>query len=830
MLDSETKRRIDNTRDILVGKVPDPKSQVEQITFALIYKFMDDMDQLSVSIGGNPSFFSNGYEQFAWSKLMDKRLGGEARLDLYVRALDQMSQNPYIPQLFRDVFKGAFLPYRDSETLNLFLKEINGFTYTHSEDLGDAYEYLLSVFGSQGKAGQFRTPRHIIDFIVACVNPGKDDSVLDPACGTAGFLVSAYKHILQAHTQNPLSPDEKKRLTGNFVGYDISPDMVRLSRVNMYLHQFPNPTIHEYDTLTTEDRWDDTFDVILANPPFMSPSGGIRPHKRFAVRANRSEVLFVDYIAEHLNVGGRAGVIVPEGIIFQSSNAYKALRKMLVEENYLVAVISLPAGVFNPYSGVKTSVLLLDKTLARRSESVLFVKVAADGYGLGAQRREIEPNDLPEALRLVKAFQADPAAALPEGGLAQKVSKSRLAEGGDYNLSAERYRANGVVRSKWPMVRLGDEHLFKIESGGTPSTGNPGYWDGDVPWVTLVDLPQSNLITYITDTQRKITKEGYIHSSAKLLPKGSVLISSRATIGRIAINEIELATNQGFKNIIIQDKSRVNEKFLALVLTALVEKMTDLGSGGTYKEISKSAMSTLEIPLPPLEVQREIVEEIEGYQKVIDGARQVVENYKPVIPFDPSWPLVRIGDICELNPKKSEVQNLPGDTEISFVPMADLNENQVSFEPKQTRFLGEVINKYTYFAENDVLLAKVTPCFENGKAGIARSLKNGLGFGSSEFYVLRPSRETSPEWIFYNLTTDSFREIGEKNMTGTGGLQRVPKDFISNYYIPLPPIDIQERILVDIKEETKLVKNSNKIVELFEAKITTRIQRVWEGL
>ena len=111
MLDSETKRRIDNARDILVGKVPDPKTQVEQITFAMIYKFMDDMDQISVKLGGKPSFFANGYEQFAWSKLMDTRLGGEARLDLYVRALDQMAQNPHIPQLFRDIFKGAFLPY-----------------------------------------------------------------------------------------------------------------------------------------------------------------------------------------------------------------------------------------------------------------------------------------------------------------------------------------------------------------------------------------------------------------------------------------------------------------------------------------------------------------------------------------------------------------------------------------------------------------------------------------------------------------------------------------------------------------------------------------------
>ena len=144
-----------------------------------------------------------------------------------------------------------------------------------------------------------------------------------------------------------------RELVTNLVGYDISPDMVRLSLVNMYLHGFPQPNIHEYDTLTSEGRWDEYTNVILANPPFMSPKGGIRPHNRFSVQSGRSEVLFVDYIAEHLTPDGRAAVIVPEGIIFQSQNAYKQLRKMLVEE-YLVAVVSLPPGVFNPYSGVKT--------------------------------------------------------------------------------------------------------------------------------------------------------------------------------------------------------------------------------------------------------------------------------------------------------------------------------------------------------------------------------------------------------------------------------------------------------------------------------------------
>jgi type I restriction enzyme M protein len=296
-------------------------------------------------------------------------------LNLYAEAISRMPENPGIPPLFRDIFKNAYLPYRDPETLKAFLKVIDDFTYDHSERLGDAFEYLLSVLGSQGDAGQFRTPRHIIDFMVAIVDPRKDERILDPACGTAGFLISAYKHILAANSLTvpggnggrpgaALTPDERARLMDNVRGYDISPDMVRLSLVNLYLHGFNDPHVYEYDTLTSDERWNEYYHVILANPPFMSPKGGIRPHKRFSVQSNRSEVLFVDYIAEHLAPGGRAAVIVPEGVIFQSGTAYKMLRKLLVEK-YLAGVISLPAGVFNPYSGVKTSILWLDKTLAQ---------------------------------------------------------------------------------------------------------------------------------------------------------------------------------------------------------------------------------------------------------------------------------------------------------------------------------------------------------------------------------------------------------------------------------------------------------------------------------
>ena len=417
MLDVVTKRRIDTARDILVGKVPDPKSQVEQITIALIYKFMDDIDSESEELGGKREFFAGQFAKYRWPNLVGPGVGGHDALNLYSEAIARMPENPGIPQLFRNIFNNAYLPYRDPETLRAFLKIIDDFTYDDSESLGDAFEYLLSVLDAQGDAGQFRTPRHIIDFIVAIVDPKKDEVILDPACGTAGFLISSYKHILKANTdsedQSTLTPDERGRLVNNFNGYDISPDFVRLSLVNMYLHGFREPNIHEYDTLTSEDNWNEFADVILANPPFMSPKGGIRPHNRFSVKSKRSEVLFVDYMAEHLTANGRAGIIVPEGVIFQSQKAHKELRKMLVE-NYLVAVVSLPAGVFNPYSGVKTSILILDRTLAKRTDSIAFFKVESDGFDLGAQRRPIDENDLPAVQTRVDRVSEQLAAAEPE--------------------------------------------------------------------------------------------------------------------------------------------------------------------------------------------------------------------------------------------------------------------------------------------------------------------------------------------------------------------------------------------------------------------------------
>lgn len=639
MLTFDVKRKINTLRDILVGKVPDPKAQVEQITIALIYKFMDDMDIEGLEFGGTRQFFTGEYEKYAWTEIMKPENSGQQRALLYAEGIEKMTTNPNLPQLFRDIFRGAYIPYRDPDTLNMFLKEVSDFSYDNSEDLGNAFEYLLSIMGSQGDAGQFRTPRHIIDMMVEIVDPKKNETILDPACGTAGFLISAYRHILAQNKdedgKSTLTADDRKRLTENFAGYDISPDMVRLSRVNMYLHHFTKPKISEYDTLTSEEKWDDCYDVILANPPFMTPKGGIMPHSRYRVKAKRSEVLFVDYIAEHLNPTGRAAIIVPEGIVFQSANAYKELRKYLVDDGLLYAVISLPAGVFNPYSGVKTSILLIDKSFARLKDEILFVKLNNDGFDLGAQRQPQKGSEIPEIIRIFQKYHADmePQTTYDEirqHPLVTIASRKQVVEQ-DYILVGERYTQQREFNGKYELASLGDKTLFQIESGGTPSSGVEGYWNGGINWATLADLPAENLITEVAQTQRTISAAGLGNSSAKLLPVGTVLVSTRATIGRVAISKTELATNQGFKNIIVLDAKRVSNEYIAYMMTTMTEKLLALASGGTFKEVSKSNFLTLEIPLPPLDIQEQIVKKVkESQQTIHDLQSQIISEQKKI--------------------------------------------------------------------------------------------------------------------------------------------------------------------------------------------------------
>lgn len=817
MLNFDVKKKINTLRDILVGKVPDPKAQVEQITIALIYKFMDDMDLQGAEFGGARVFFSGDYKDYAFSQIMLPEHSAQDRLNLYAEGIDKMTNNPDLPKLFRDILRNAYIPYRDPETLNRFLKEIAEFSYEDSEDLGNAFEYLLSIMGSQGDAGQFRTPRHIIDMMVEITAPEKNESILDPACGTAGFLISAYNYIkksnLDEHGKSTLVADDMTRMTKNFTGYDISPDMVRLSRVNMYLHGFTSPNISEYDTLTSLEKWDDNFDVIFSNPPFMTPKGGITPHNRYRVSAKRAEVLFVDYIAEHLNPTGRAAIIVPEGIVFQSQTAYKNLRKMLVEGNYLYGVISLPAGVFNPYSGVKTSILLIDKTLAKERDSILFVKLNNDGFDLGAQRREIKGSEIPDVINIFKNYQKGVEVAGLENTVLAK--KNEVAQQ-DYILVGERYKSSIAVNTNYPIVRLGD--VCCINKRSIDPSGKESF--------IYVDISSLDNITKKIHYDNIVKGAEAPSRARRAFQKGDILLSTvrpnLRTFGFVERRDTsDCVASTGFA--VITCGEFVNSKYLFYMLLqdSLVNQMIGMMGKGAYPSINQNDVSNLSFPLPPLAVQEEIVTEIESYQKIIDGARQVVENYKPTIKIDPTWESVELGSVASLKYGFTDTARETGDAR--FIRITDITPDGLLSEnnPKYIDLNGE--NKDYLLNKGDIVVARTGATY--GKTALFEKDYPAV-FASFLIKVILPQDLIRNEYYWIFAQTEEYWKQARSLVSG-GAQPQFNANAISRVKVPVPSLGEQNRIVNQVRVELGIVEQNKRLIEIFQQKIKDKIAEVW---
>ncbi len=796
MLDSVTKKRIDTLRQILVGKLPDPKSQVEQITNGLIYKFMNDMDEESISMGGKSTYFSGKYQKYSWKNLLDTKTSGIEKLSLYSEAIEQMYNNENLPELFREIFKNSFLPFKDPSTLNMFLKEINEFHYSNSEKLGDAFEYLLSFMGSQGDAGQFRTPRHIIDFIVEIINPQKSETILDPACGTAGFLISSYKHILKQNTKknlgDGLNTSDRKKIGENLNGYDISPDMVKMSLVNMYLHKFTNPKISEYDTLSSEDRWNEYYDVILANPPFFSPKGGITPHNRFGVKSTKAEVLFVDYINEHLKPNGRAGIIVPEGIVFQNGISYKILRKNLIN-NSLIAVISLPAGLFKPYSGVKTSILILDKKRNKSSEKIYFINIENDGYSLNTNRNKIEGGQL-------KYFSNDFFNEIKKKSDNIKFfTKKDLLSNENYSLTTSTYEDYSFVSKKYPSVKLKD--ICNIKTGKKDvNEGNP-----------------NGIYPFFSCAEKNTFSDKFSFDCEALL-----IVGNGRWTGKVNYYKGKFEAYQ--RTYVLSDFKELNCKFLYYILSYRMPDYLDkLKIGNAIPFIKMSMLQDFNLPLPNVITQNEIVEELDGYQKIIDGCRQVIENYKPSIDIDPRWEMVELGNVVKTTsggtPLKSKSEYYKDGT-IPWMRSGEVNQGIIKDIKFKITQEGLKNSSAKMLPINTVCIAMYGATA--GKVGL---LKIETSTNQAVCGIL-PSKNYLPEFLYYFLRGKE-KELVSKSV---GGAQpNISQNIIKSILIPNISIDEQTKILKDlIIIESTISANSN-LIEFYTKKISNKINSIWSN-
>lgn len=789
MLDSKHKKYIDDLCDILVAKFPVPQDQVDQITVALTYKFMNDMDKESVSFGGEKSFFLGDWSKYSWDHLFDAKTTGDERKEIYKYVVENLELNPNLPPLFRDIFSNPPNPFNDTRKLFDFLKIINNFSYENSETLGNAYEYLLSKTGAQGKLGQFRTPRHIIDFIVDIVDPKSTESILDPACGTAGFLVSAFKHIKIKEEQ--ISAEKLLTLSKNLVGYDIEPKMIRISLLNLFLQGFQTPKILEQDLLSDDLFWNDYYDVMLANPPFFTPKGGITPHNGFALDSKRAEIHFLDYIQSHIKPDGRAGVIVPDGILSKNEKAYKTIRKTIIESS-LIGIVSLPAGVFLPYSGVKTSILFLDKKIAKETDQIFFGVIKNDGYALSNNRDPIEKNDIPKVKdHILKKKDANDDFLY--------VSKEKILKEDTFFLTWNTYQETKTFNTKYPLVPILEVH--EVVTPITKVKKKDFLTKGKYP---IIDQSKDDVAGYWDRDQDKMSFDN------------PIVIFGDHTRSVKYIDFDFVAGADGIK--ILKPNEKILPKFFYYLLKTL--EILDLGYNRHYKELK-----TKEIPLPPLEVQKEIIDELEGYQKIIDGCKQVVENYKPIIDIDPSWKTVCLGEICSLKtggtPKSTKKEYYENGT-IPWLVSGDIHSEEIFDCDGRITQEGLESSNAKLLPKDSVMIAL------NGQGktrGTVAVLRFEATCNQSLVSILPNDEETLlVEYLFVCLR-GMYKAI--RNLTGDKQRSGLNMPIIKKIKIPMAPINIQKEIVQKIEEERKVIEGNKKLIETYTQKIQDRINKVW---
>ena len=411
---SGLRQKIDQLMNILwAGGVNNPMDSIEQLSYLIFLRLLSERDeQAAVIERGYQPIFSGKWVRYAWGNFVT--LAGSELFDTLRSAIEKLHELPGLSETGRELFRNATLKIYDRPTLRAVVQAVAEMDLSPRDghDLrGDMYEYLLSKLSQSGTNGQFRTPRHIIDLIVSLVDPEPGLRICDPACGTAGFLISAYTHILRRHTKpadlargivdgRRLSPVQWSFLESHaFTGFDNDANMVKIAILNLYLHQLERARVQHHNPITTTQGGQypgPRFDIILANPPF---AGRVQKESILAdinLDTRDTELLFLKWFLDHLADNGRAGVIVPSGVLFGSGKAVRRVRELLLTTCELQAVITLPSGVFKPYSGVGTAIFVFHK--GKPTKSVWFYELTADGFSLDDKRVPIDQNDIDDIL------------------------------------------------------------------------------------------------------------------------------------------------------------------------------------------------------------------------------------------------------------------------------------------------------------------------------------------------------------------------------------------------------------------------------------------------
>ncbi len=496
MVTGVIKNKVDKIwTDIWAGGITNPLTVIEQLTYLMFIRSLDEKE-LETEEYENMSgqtldkIFPQTEigQSMRWSKFKEK----DARVIFDIisqrvfpaikklkngRLPDFTEQGDLIevPDIddAKEEGKTAFARYMEDAaflipTPQVLQKIITGLDDLYEHDIadldmqGDLYEYMLGKLATAGTNGQFRTPKHIREMMVALLQPTPDDTIVDPACGTAGFLVSAAEYIRQNY-EDVMTPEQWEHFaTEAFTGFDTDHTMLRISAMNLMLHSITNPEIDYKDSVSKQNQISSKYTVCLANPPFKGTvdAESINDDLKAVTNTKKTELLFLALFLRLLRIGGRCACIVPDGVLFGSSNAHKAIRKELIENHNLQAVISMPSGVFKPYAGVSTAVLVFTKTGAGGTENVWFYDMKADGFSLDDKRSEIKDNDIPDIIARFHNLADEEGRERTEQSFF--VTKQEIVDN-EYDLSINKYKKVEYVAVEYPPTEEIFAEIERIE-------------------------------------------------------------------------------------------------------------------------------------------------------------------------------------------------------------------------------------------------------------------------------------------------------------------------------------------------------------------------------
>lgn len=485
MITGELKNKIDGLWDVFAaGGLVNPLEVIEQITYLMFIRDLDDVDnkrEKESTMLGLPytSVFAEEVKigdrsidgkQLKWSVFRDFPAGRmytvmQEWVFPFIKNLHSDKNSAYSKYMDDAIFKlpTPLLLSKVVDSLDEIYEIMNK---TQSTDVrGDVYEYLLNKIASAGRNGQFRTPRHIIRMMVEIADPKSDDVICDPACGTSGFLVSAAEYLKETKKEEIFFDKDKKEHYMNtmFNGFDMDRTMLRIGAMNMMTHGIENPFIEYRDSLSDQNADHDKYSLILANPPFKGSldADAVSADLLKVCKTKKTELLFLALFLRMLKVGGRCACIVPDGVLFGSSKAHKDIRKHIVEDNMLEAVISMPSGVFKPYAGVSTAILVFTKTNHGGTDNVWFYDMTADGYSLDDKRTPVNESDIPDIIQRFKNL--DKEADRKRTDKSFMVPKQDIVDN-DYDLSINKYKEVEYVKVEYPPTSEIMANIRKIEA------------------------------------------------------------------------------------------------------------------------------------------------------------------------------------------------------------------------------------------------------------------------------------------------------------------------------------------------------------------------------